>query len=295
MAASEAARRIVFRTTGRRSLEAGSATVVCTHVFHQSGAEARGSAVGRVPDVAAAESRVGEPADRDDPSAAGEFGKEGAGRGDLDAGRRAVRGRPARPVRVSRDDVPEEYPILEPELVEDAVHDGRRRLGRPRAGELAFRRERDTAHAGSAVTGRLGNEEEPGVVVLLQVGGEPLAEKRGAGPVTVEVERRPDPCLGERVDHGTSLGRVIRRRVVVHGYVQGVFFRDSTRRLAERQGVTGWVRNNRNGTVEAVFEGEPEPVERLVAFMSEGPRGAAVARVETFEEGPEGMTGFYVS
>ena len=53
--------------------------------------------------------------------------------------------------------------------------------------------------------------------------------------------------------------RVIRRRVVVHGFVQGVFFRDSVRRHALTAGVTGWVRNNRDGTVEAVFEGEDAP------------------------------------
>jgi acylphosphatase len=88
---------------------------------------------------------------------------------------------------------------------------------------------------------------------------------------------------------------VIRRRIVVHGFVQGVFFRDSTRRLAEREGVAGWARNNRDGTVEAVFEGEPEAVERLVAFVSEGPRGAVVERVETLEEEPEGLAGFRVA
>jgi acylphosphatase len=86
----------------------------------------------------------------------------------------------------------------------------------------------------------------------------------------------------------------IRRRVVVHGFVQGVFFRDSTRRLADRQGVAGWARNNRDGTVEAVFEGERDAVERLLAFVSEGPRGAAVAHVDTFEEEPEGLAGFRV-
>jgi acylphosphatase len=88
---------------------------------------------------------------------------------------------------------------------------------------------------------------------------------------------------------------VIRRRVVVHGFVQGVFFRDSTRRLAERHGIAGWARNNRDGTVEAVLEGEPEAVERLLAFMSEGPRGAEVERVETAEEEPEGLAGFQIT
>ena len=81
----------------------------------------------------------------------------------------------------------------------------------------------------------------------------------------------------------------------MHGYVQGVFFRDSTRRLAERQGLAGWVRNNRDGTVEAVFEGDPEAVERLVVFVSEGPRGAEVERVETSKEDPEGLAGFRVA
>jgi len=85
----------------------------------------------------------------------------------------------------------------------------------------------------------------------------------------------------------------IRRRVIVHGRVQGVFFRDSTRRLAERHGVAGWARNNRDGTVEALFEGEPQAVERLLGFVADGPRGAEVERVETFEEEPEGLRGFH--
>jgi acylphosphatase len=84
----------------------------------------------------------------------------------------------------------------------------------------------------------------------------------------------------------------MRRRVIVHGHVQGVFFRDSTGRLAERHGVAGWVRNNPDGTVEAVFEGEPDAVERLVAFAREGPRGAVVARVEVHDEPDAGETGF---
>lgn len=85
-----------------------------------------------------------------------------------------------------------------------------------------------------------------------------------------------------------------RRRVVVHGHVQGVFFRDSVRRLALATGVAGWVRNNWDGTVEAVFEGEAAGVGRLVAFCHEGPRGARVDRVEVFEEPPESIPGFSV-
>jgi acylphosphatase len=88
---------------------------------------------------------------------------------------------------------------------------------------------------------------------------------------------------------------VIRRRVVVHGHVQGVFFRDSVRTLAQRHGVNGSVTNRWDGTVEAVFEGEPEAVERLVAFCREGPRGAQVTSMDVSEEDPEGMSGFAVS
>ena len=87
---------------------------------------------------------------------------------------------------------------------------------------------------------------------------------------------------------------MIRRRVVVHGLVQGVFFRDSTRRLAQRHGVAGWVANRRDGAVEAVFEGEADAVERLVAFSRAGPRGAQVQSVEVSEEEPEGLRGFAV-
>jgi acylphosphatase len=88
---------------------------------------------------------------------------------------------------------------------------------------------------------------------------------------------------------------VIRRRVIVHGRVQGVFFRDTTRRAADSRGVAGWVRNTQEGTVEAVFEGDPDGVESLVRFAHEGPRGAEVERVEVIEEEPEGLTGFRIS
>ena len=87
---------------------------------------------------------------------------------------------------------------------------------------------------------------------------------------------------------------MIRRRVIVHGYVHGVFFRDSVRRHAVNADVTGWVRNNRDGTVEAVFEGEPEAVERLIAFCQDGPRGASVERVDVGSEDPAGLDAFRV-
>jgi acylphosphatase len=82
--------------------------------------------------------------------------------------------------------------------------------------------------------------------------------------------------------------------VVVQGHVQGVFFRETTRRRALSAGVAGWVRNTADGSVEAVFEGGPEAVDRLVAFMQEGPRGARVDWVDVVNEEPEGLEGFAV-
>ena len=87
---------------------------------------------------------------------------------------------------------------------------------------------------------------------------------------------------------------MIRRRVLAEGYVQGVFFRDTTRRLAQQHRVSGWVANRVDGAVEAVFEGEPDAVERLVQFMRKGPRGAVVEHVEISEEEPERLIGFRV-
>ena len=81
---------------------------------------------------------------------------------------------------------------------------------------------------------------------------------------------------------------------MVHGRVQGVFFRDTLRRRAGERGVAGWVRNRDDGTVEAVFEGDSEAVEALVRFAREGPRGADVERVDAFGEEPEGLAGFSV-
>jgi acylphosphatase len=86
----------------------------------------------------------------------------------------------------------------------------------------------------------------------------------------------------------------MRKRVKAHGRVQGVFFRDSTRQRAQVAGVAGWVANRPDGTVEAVFEGEPDAVKSLVAWMHDGPRGADVERVEVDEEEPEGLSGFEV-
>ena len=86
----------------------------------------------------------------------------------------------------------------------------------------------------------------------------------------------------------------IRRRVTVHGRVQGVFFRDSLRQRANSHHVTGWACNRSDGAVEAVFEGRPDDVERLVEFAKTGPRQAEVENVDVSEEEPEGLTGFEI-
>jgi acylphosphatase len=86
----------------------------------------------------------------------------------------------------------------------------------------------------------------------------------------------------------------VRSRVVVYGQVQGVFFRDTARREAQRRGLAGWVRNRPDGAVEAVFEGDAGAVRALVEFCGHGPRGAQVERVDAVDESPEGLGGFEI-
>ena len=85
-----------------------------------------------------------------------------------------------------------------------------------------------------------------------------------------------------------------RRRIVVQGHVQGVFFRETLRRRALAAGVAGYVGNRPDGSVEAVFEGERDSVERLVEFCREGPRGARVDWIDVEKEEPLGQTGFEI-
>ena len=87
---------------------------------------------------------------------------------------------------------------------------------------------------------------------------------------------------------------MIHKRVVVSGEVQGVYFRDSCRTEARKLGIAGWVRNLADGTVEAVFEGEPDAVDRMVAWAHHGPPTASVDRVEVFDEEVEGLVGYAV-
>lgn len=88
---------------------------------------------------------------------------------------------------------------------------------------------------------------------------------------------------------------MIRRRVVARGRVQGVFFRDSCRREARRRGVTGWVTNRADGSVEAVFEGDPSAVEAMVAWAGSGPSRAVVEDLAVTEEAPQGERSFRVT
>ena len=90
------------------------------------------------------------------------------------------------------------------------------------------------------------------------------------------------------------MSEAVRRRVVVRGNVQGVFFRDSCRREASSRGVAGWVTNRPDGAVEAVFEGEPDAVQGMVDWCSRGPRSADVDSVDESTEEPEGLSGFEI-
>jgi acylphosphatase len=85
-----------------------------------------------------------------------------------------------------------------------------------------------------------------------------------------------------------------RARVRVRGRVQGVFFRVETRDRARSLGLSGWVSNEPDGTLAAVFEGERERVDSMVGWCKRGPRGAAVEDVDVDWEEPRGEEGFAV-
>lgn len=91
------------------------------------------------------------------------------------------------------------------------------------------------------------------------------------------------------------MSEMTRQRVRVYGLVQGVFFRDSCRQEASRLGAAGWVRNVDDGSVEAVFEGDPEAVEAMCRWCQVGPSHARVERVETTSEEPRGESGFHLT
>jgi acylphosphatase len=86
----------------------------------------------------------------------------------------------------------------------------------------------------------------------------------------------------------------VRRHVVVTGRVQGVSYRVACARQAAVAGVTGWVRNRADGSVEAVFEGEAAAVERMVEWCRQGPPRARVVQVQVVEQSPAGHPDFEI-
>lgn len=98
-----------------------------------------------------------------------------------------------------------------------------------------------------------------------------------------------DECAGGEYAEG-----VIRRHVVVHGYVQGVGFRYAARAEARRHGLGGWVRNRPDGTVEAEIEGDEASVAAMLDWLAAGPRGAIVERTDVTERGVTGERSFSV-
>lgn len=87
---------------------------------------------------------------------------------------------------------------------------------------------------------------------------------------------------------------MIRRRLIITGAVQGVWFRDSCRNQARRAGVAGWVRNRSDGSVEAIFEGAEADIELLIAWCHDGPAEARVVGVAVSELAVEGTVGFWI-
>lgn len=82
--------------------------------------------------------------------------------------------------------------------------------------------------------------------------------------------------------------------MVVRGDVQGVGYRYTMRMIAVEAGVSGWVRNRRDGSVEAEVEGEPDRVDEVLAWMAEGPPGSDVAEARATDAAPTGEPGFEV-
>ena len=107
---------------------------------------------------------------------------------------------------------------------------------------------------------------------------------------------RPAAALRRQGSAGRSVGAVVvRRRVLVSGRVQGVWFRESCKEQAQAAGVSGSVRNRRDGQVEAVFEGDADAVLAMVTWCRIGPSRAVVTGVDVTDEEPTGETGFRIS
>jgi acylphosphatase len=96
-------------------------------------------------------------------------------------------------------------------------------------------------------------------------------------------------------DDGSQPGPLVRRRALVSGRVQGVFFRDSSRQQAAQRDVAGQARNLPDGRVEVVLEGPPDDVAAVLAWLRQGPAYARVETVEVTEESVEGLRGFDIA
>jgi acylphosphatase len=90
------------------------------------------------------------------------------------------------------------------------------------------------------------------------------------------------------------MAELVRQRVIVHGRVQGVWFRASVRDRARAHGVAGWARNRPDGTVEVALEGPSDAVERVVRFCATGPPDAVVERIEVADEALQHEAGFTI-
>jgi acylphosphatase len=88
---------------------------------------------------------------------------------------------------------------------------------------------------------------------------------------------------------------MVRARLVISGWVQGVYFRASAREVARARRLSGWVRNRTDGAVEAVVEGQQEAVQAFIAWCQQGPPGARVSDVQvTMEPYAEEARGFHI-
>jgi protein-L-isoaspartate(D-aspartate) O-methyltransferase len=138
----------------------------------------------------------------------------------------------------------------------------------------------------------------PGGRLVIPVGGsftQRLRLVRRTGSAFAETDVlacRFVPLIGVEANRPRGLRRT---RVLVEGRVQGVWFRESTRQEADRLGVAGWVRNLPDGRVEAVFEGDPAMVARMLDWTRHGPERSFVAGVDSSDEEPQGESGFRIT
>lgn len=86
----------------------------------------------------------------------------------------------------------------------------------------------------------------------------------------------------------------VRKRVVVTGEVQGVFYRDTCRTVAEEAGVAGWATNLPDGRVEVALEGDEEAVQSVLDWCRAGPNHATVHSIDVSDEPPKGASGFKI-